>query len=50
MFGLFITLRTSVSVGTNLLEARDGIHELNVKLGVVLGQRLVSVVADELHH
>lgn len=35
---------------TDLLEAGDGIHELDVQLGVVLGQRFVPVVADEIHH
>lgn len=33
-----------------LLEAGDGVHEFDVQLGVVLSQRLVSVVVDELHH
>lgn len=33
-----------------LLEAGDGVHEFDVQLGVVLSQRLVSVVADELYH
>lgn len=37
-------------VCTDLLEAGDGVHEFDVQLGVVLSQRLVSVVADELHH
>lgn len=34
----------------DLLEPGDGVHELDVQLGVVLGQRLMPVVADELHH
>lgn len=33
-----------------LLEAGDGVHELDVQFCVVLSQRLVSVVTDELHH
>lgn len=33
-----------------LLVAGDGIHELYVQFGVVLGQGLVPVVTDELHH
>lgn len=37
-------------VCADLLEAGDGVHEFDVQLGVVLSQRLVSVVADELHH
>lgn len=37
-------------VYTNLLVAGDRVHELDVQLGVVLGQRLVAIVADELHH
>ena len=28
----------------------DGEQQLDVQLGVVLGQRLVAVVVDELHH
>lgn len=39
-----------VCVRADLLEAGDGVHEFDVQLGVVLSQRLVSVVADELHH
>lgn len=37
-------------VCADLLEAGDGVHEFDVQFGVVLSQRLVSVVADELHH
>lgn len=33
-----------------LLVARDGVHELDVQFRVVLSQRLVSVVTDELYH
>lgn len=33
-----------------LLVAGDGVHELDVQFRVVLSQRLVSVVTDELHH
>lgn len=44
--------RTGVdeSVCSHLLEAGDGVHEFDVQLGVVLSQRLVPVVTDELHH
>lgn len=33
-----------------LLVAGDGVHELDIQFRVVLSQRLVSVVTDELHH
>lgn len=35
---------------SDLLEAGDGEQQPDIQLGVVLSQRLVSVVADELHH
>ena len=33
-----------------LLVLGDGVEELGVQLGVVLGQGLMAVVVDELHH
>lgn len=44
MFGVWVVL------SADLLEAGDGVHEFDIQFGVVLSQRLVSVVADELHH
>ncbi len=44
------SLNDRVLVCADLLEAGDGVHEFDVQLGVVLSQRLVSVVADELDH
>lgn len=34
----------------DLLVFGDGVQQLCVQLGIVLGQRLVAVVIDELHH
>lgn len=34
----------------HLLEFGDGIQKLDVQLGVVLSQRLVAIVVDELHN
>lgn len=34
----------------HLLVFGDRVQQLGVQLGVVLGQRLVAVVIDELHH
>lgn len=35
---------------TDLLQPGHGVEQPHVQLGVVLGQRLVTVVVDELHH
>lgn len=35
---------------TNLLVFGDRVQKLGVQLGIVLGQRLVAVVIDELHY
>ena len=43
-------MRARACVRAYLLEAGHREHELDVQLAVVLGQRLVSVVADQLHH
>ena len=39
-----------VCVCVYLLVAGDGVHQPDVQLGVVLGQGLVAIVVDELHH
>ena len=36
--------------GADLLVLGDGVQQLDIQLRVVLGQGLVVVVADQLHH
>lgn len=42
--------RRNLDAVTNLLVFGDRVQKLRVQFGVVLGQGLVSIVIDELHH
>lgn len=45
-----LTKRRLSESATHLLVLGDRVEQLDVQFGVVLGQRLVSVMVDQLHH